>query len=147
MKSKYQEDYAIENDQMYKTVSEKFKKNKLPIVIIMSILVIGILVYFLFLKGNSRADEEYAALVVTLCDKAMEYELLNDGIIDRSTPGASTFISLQKLVDANLIEGIVMDPRYKKGIFTKGKEIPLSTYIKLTVASNKEIYCEGLEDY
>jgi hypothetical protein len=147
MNNKYQEDLLNnENDQMYETIFEKMKKNKLQVVIIGSVLFIILLVYILFFSGNSSGEREYTELVVTLCDKALEYERKNEGIIDRNTPGATTYVRLQKLVDANLIDPLIVDPRHKGGIFSKAKYVPLDSYIKLSVASNREVYCDGLED-
>lgn len=117
------------------------------------VLIVATIAYVLYVGENGNTELEYEKLTIELCEAAIEYESKNAGVIDKTIPGKKASVKLQKLVDAYLIGNVIKDPRYKKTLveelFDKNKEvklIPLTAYIKLAVASNGEVYCEGLVD-
>ena len=123
---------------------------KVVIIIVLAILFIFLFWYFLFGGGGSNGNVQYETLTTKLCEKALEYERKHEGTVDRNTPGATAYIRIQYLIDDYLIDSKpIKDPRYKSSIFSKSqyKEyISPDSYLRLSVASNGEPYCEGFVD-
>ena len=141
------------NDNKYNEYEEPKKKFpwKIIIIALLAIIFIFLFWYFLFGKGSSaNVNVQYEKLTDDLCSKALTYSEKKEGIIDKETPGATAYVSLQDLVDDYSIpSSAIKDPRYKKSLFSKpeGNEfISFNSYLRLFVMPNGQVSCEGLVD-
>lgn len=146
----YEQSYSTNKYNEYEEPKKSFPW-KIVIIVILALLFIFLFWYFLLGGGsNSGGNSKYEKLTADLCEKALEYERNNEGIIDRKTQGSTAYIRIQTLVDNYLWDSkAIKDPRYKKSIFSKSeyKEyISFDSYLRLSVASNGEPYCEGFVD-
>lgn len=146
----YEQSY---NDNKYNEYEEPKKKFPWKIIIIVILALLFVFLFWFFLLGGGggkSGNAAYEKLTSDLCEKALEYERANEGIIDRTTPGATAYIRIQNLVDSYLWDSKpIKDPRYRGSLFSKGdyKEyISFDSYLRLSVASNGEPYCEGFVD-
>jgi hypothetical protein len=84
-----------------------------------------------------------------LCTAAESYVTDNEGLIDKTKPGTSVTIKLQKLSDANLIEATILNPYYSNSLFKKSddeKYYSMDNSVRLTVLTDGTYGCEMVDN-
>lgn len=141
MNREYQEE-IIENNEIYK--EDLRAKTRIKRIVIIAIIIAIITFLSMYLKDYGKND--YLMLMDKLCIASLEYQEDNEDIIDTTKPNSVAYITIEELMDGSYISSSpIKDPRRLNILPFLTKYIDSNSKLKIVVASNGEVYCDGLQ--